>query len=356
MQAQKAKGRKARPYLIAGGIILLGVIGYVSYGYFQKFVDPPRQLAVRIQDAEYTRGDVVDFIRFNQRIAEDLGVQFEIGNSLFEALQVIQDNELAVRAAPGLGVTVDPEEVNARVEGLLGFPGLTPEERANPKTRQSLEEAKRQFLNRVGLSEDVYRELVRKQLFKEKVREAASKGVSRIQPQVRLYEIVLTESNPQTIQRIERDLRGGDEPADVALRYSQDPNVKRNNGEAGWFPRGVLTELDLLLWGTKADGSRVLPFGRPSEPQYNADAKTYNIYVVSELSEAREVSDSSFKVLADNALKQFLSDRRRELSERGELWMALDDKIYAWVNKQVRLASLLPTPTPVNPLSQFGLQ
>jgi hypothetical protein len=253
-------------------------------------------------------------------------------------------------------VTVSPEEVEGRIENLLGFQGLTAEERANLRTRQSLEEAKRQFLNKVALSEEVYRDIIRKSLFKEKVRENLGQGVPRIQPQVHLYEIVLTDQNAQTLQRIERALAGGDRPADVALQFSQDPNVKRTNGDAGWFPRRVLPEIEGLLWGTKADGSRVLPIGVPSEPQYNAEAKTYNIYVVSEFSEAREIDERAQRKLAEDALQTYLGERRRVLSETGGIWMALDDKIYAWVNKQVRLASLLPTPMPQSGLSQFGLQ
>jgi len=356
IRSRQESSQRSRPFIVAGLVIILGLLAVPIYGYVQRFVVPPRQLAVRVQDVEYTRGDVVNFIRFNQRLSEDLGVQFQIGNSLFDALQIIQDNEMAFQAAPTLGVTVSPEEVEGRIENLLGFPGLTAEERANLRTRQSLEEAKRQFLNKVALSEEVYRDIIRKSLFKEKVRENLGQSVPRIQPQVHLHEIVLTDQNPQTLQRIQRALAGGDKPADVALQFSQDPNVKRTSGDAGWFPRRVLPAIDALLWGTKADGSRVLPFGLPSEPQYNAEGKTYNIYVVSEFSEAREIDERAQKKLAEDALQTFLGERRRALAETGGLWMALDDKIYAWVNKQVRLASILPTPMPQSPLSQLGVQ
>jgi hypothetical protein len=356
IRSRQESSQRSRPFIVAGLVIILGLLAIPIYGYVQRFVVPPRQLAVRVQDAEYTRGDVVNFIRFNQRLSEDLGVQFQIGNSLFDALQIIQDNELSFQAAPTLGVAVSPEEVEGRIENLLGFQGLTAEERANLRTRQSLEEAKRQFLNKVALSEEVYRDIIRKSLFKEKVRENLGQGVPRIQPQVHLYEIVLTDQNAQTLQRIERALAGGDRPADVALQFSQDPNVKRTNGDAGWFPRRVLPEIEGLLWGTKADGSRVLPIGVPSDPQYNAEAKTYNIYVVTEFSEAREIDERAQRKLAEDALQTYLGERRRVLSETGGIWMALDDKIYAWVNKQVRLASLLPTPMPQSGLSQFGLQ
>jgi hypothetical protein len=357
VRARKEQSRRSRPFIIVGGVVVAGLIGVTVWAFVQEYVVPPRQLAVQVQDSKYTRGDVVEFIRFNQRLAEDLGVEFQIGNSLFDALQLIQDNELAFRAAPTLGVAVSPEELEERIEQLLGFPGLTPEERANPRTRQALDEAKRQFLNRVSLTEGVYRDIVRKDYFKQKVRDVLSQQVPRIQPQVHVYEIVLTDNSPQTLQRIERALAAGDSPEQVALEFSQSPDVQRNRGDAGWFPRKVVQEIDALLWGTNDDGSRRLPFGVPSDPQYNSDAKTYNIYVVKEFSEAREINDTVLKKLTDDALQEFLTARRVELSERKELFMDLNSDVYNWVNKQVRLASVRPTPTAQSDLlSQFGGQ
>jgi hypothetical protein len=348
MKQKAQESRGARPYVLAGVILLVALVGVVVYAYVDKYAVPPRQVAVRVQDSEYTRGDVVNFIRFNQRLSEDLGIQFEVGTSLFEALQSIQDNEMARRAAPALGVTVSNEQVHARVEQFLGFPGLTEEERKDPALSRDIEEAKRQFLNRVSLSEEEYLGIIRLDLFKEAVREVVAQDVPRIQPQVLVYEIVLTQNSPQEIQRIERALASGDSAEKVALEFSQDPNVQRTKGSVGWLPRRVIPELEELLWGTKADGTRNLPLNVPSAPQFNSEAKTYNVYIVTELSEARELADASFQKLADEALKDFLSERRRELSATGDLYMALDDKIYNWVNRQVRLASLLPTPTPIS--------
>lgn len=343
---QRQQGKRTRPYLVLGLLILAGLMGVVAYYYFQVYVSPPRQPAVRVQDKTYSRGDVVNYIRFNQRITEQLGQQFEIGNSLFDALQTIQDNEIAFRAAPALGVTVTEEQVDRFIEATLGFPALSDEERADPAIRASLAEAKRQFLNTAGLKEEAHRDIVRKELFKGNVRDVLSNNVPRIQPQVHVFEIVLTTQNQQTLQRIERDITAGVAASDVAMRYSQDPDIQRTKGEVGWIPRRAVPEIDGILFGTKEDGSRVLPIGQASEPQYNSDARTYNVYIVTEYSEAREVGDAYFQKLADLALRDFINQERSALASSGSIWMALDDKIYGWVNTQVRLASVLPTPTP----------
>ena len=58
-----------------------------------------------------------------------------------------------------------------------------------------------------------------------------------------------------------------------------------------------------------------------------------------------KVSDSNFEALVDRAMVIFLNKERKKIASEGNLYMDLNDKIYSWVNKQVRLSSLLPTPT-----------
>ena len=362
IRKKRESARRAKPYVIVGLLLLLAIAAIPAYDYFQTYVSPPTKQALRVEDKVYTLGDVVDFIRFNQRLSEDIGQQFDVGSSLFEALEIMQNNEIAYRAAPALGVTVTDEELDAQISLILGFPNLTPEERANPDIVINLEEAELQFLNRVGLSRDAYLDILRKSLFKEQIRELLSESVPRIQPQAHVYEIVLAGADPQVLQRIQRALAGGDTPEEVAVQFSTDPNVQRTGGDVGWFPAGVVPSIDHLLWDVNDDGARVLPLGEPSEPQYNSDSRTYNVYVVTELSEAREISPTVLQKLSDVALDDFINARRAEYSGREfeghpALEMSLDSDVYNWVNRQVRLASILPSPTPQQTAAdQLGLR
>ncbi len=350
IRQQKARRLGARPFIILGVIILLGLAAVPAYAFVQSYVFPPREVAVRVEDVTYTRGDVVDFIRFNQRITEDLGVEFELGTSLFEALQTIADNEISYQVAPRLGIAVDPAEVDRTIEAILGF-NLTEEERRSPEVQSSIEERKRQFLNEVGLDEETYRNIVRKDIFKQRVRSYVADSVPRIQPQARVYEIVLSQPDVQVLQRIERRLAAGTSAEDVALEFSEDPDVRRDRGDRGWVPQNVVPEIDNLLFGQREDGSRVLPIGVPSDPVFDSNGGFYNVYVVSEFTEAREVDPEPFETLTDRALTRFLNEERRNL----DVFVALNDRVYNWVNEQVRLASLRPSPTPQGP--QFpGLQ
>ncbi len=66
----------ARPFIVVAVVLLIGLLAIPVFAYFQNYVFPPRELALRVEDTEYTRGDVVNFIRFNQRMSEQLGVPF----------------------------------------------------------------------------------------------------------------------------------------------------------------------------------------------------------------------------------------------------------------------------------------
>lgn len=339
---------KSRPFIIVAIIILIGLLAIPVNAYFQNYVFPPRELALRIEDTVYTRGDVVNFIRFNQRMSEDLGVPFEVGNSLFDALQTLQENELAFQLAPRYGIVVSSEEVDERVNTVLGFVATTVAERESAEYKDNIEEAKRQFIHRIGMDESVFRDFIRKSMFRERLREVVAEEIPRIQAQVHVYQIHLFDRDDEVQRAIERDLRGGDHIVDVVLRYSEDPNVRRDNGEQGWIPFGVVQEIDALLFGLDADGIRLLPIRTPSEPMFDNESNWWSYIVVDEVSDAREVDESNLDALTTRGLTIFFNQERSNF----DLYMDLDDTIFNWVNAQIRLSALLPTPTPI----PFGQQ
>ena len=346
----RQRQQKSRPFIWVAAIALIGLLAIPVYAYFQIFVFPPRELALRVAGTEYTRGDVVNFIRFNQRMSEDLGVPFQVGNSLFGALQTLQENELAFQLAPRYGITVSSEEVDERVDSTFGFVAATIAERESREYQDNVEEARRQFIHRIGIDESVLREFIRKSMFRERLREVVAEEIPRIQPQVHLYEIILPSRDPETQRAIGRDLTSGDPIEEVVLRYSEDPNVLRDLGDRGWFPFGVSPEIDGLVFGLDSDGNRLLPLRTPSDGRFDDTGNRWTYIVVDEVSDAREIDEGNFDELTTRGMTIFLNKERANF----DLYMVLDSDIFAWVNNQVRLSTLLPTPTPVPPDFQFG--
>lgn len=337
--------RRNRPFLIGGIVVFFLILTIPTYAFVQKYVLPPRELALRVQGVEFTRGDLVGFIRFHQRISEEQGKQFPIGTSLFDALQTMADNEIAFQVAPRMGITVESEQVDRFIRISLGFFTLSDQEAALPQNKAQIDEKYRQFLNGVGLTETQHREIVRKELFRGKVRDEVGKSVPRIQEQVRVYEIRLASEDKALLASLRRQLKAGDKIEDLALKNSVDVNVRRTRGDLGWLPRKVRPEYENLFFGTLADGTRRLPVGQFSELSYDSESRQWITFMVVETASAREISDADLEILTDRAFADFVVEERKRM----DVYLVLNDRIYSWVNQQVRIASILPTPTAVNP-------
>ena len=346
LKESKENSSRSRPYVIFGIIIVIILLLIPAYSYFQIYVFPPRELALRVEDKEYSRGDVVDFIRYNQRISEDLGVPFQVGNSLFDAMLTLQENELSYQLAPKYGISVSKEEVDERFSTTLGFVAFNASDDPNIATEDkvNLDEAKRQFINKIGVNEDDFRDFIKKSMFRERLREVVGQSVPKLQVQVHIYEIILLNPDNQIQQKIDRELIAGDPIEDIVMRYSENPNKRRDLGEIGWFPYGTNPELDALLFGLDKDGNRLLPIRQTTSSRYDEEKKWHSYIVVNEVSEAREVDKENMELLVDRAMTLFLNEERKNF----DLKMVLDSEIFEWVNKQVKMSSLLPTPTAVS--------
>lgn len=343
MVADKNQTRlNSRPFIIMAVVLLIGLLTIPVYAYFQTYVFPPRELALRVADTEYTRGDVVNFIRFNQRMSEELGIPFQVGGSLFESLKTLQENELAFQLAPKSGITVTAEEVDARLDFILGFVSATVAERESREYKDNVEEARRQFIHQIGMDELVFREFIRKSMFKERLRDVVAEEIPLVQAQVHIYEIIRYRNDPEYALTLERDLVSGAPIENIVLDHSDDPNVRRDHGERGWVPFGISDDNDGLFFGLDANGNRILPIRTPSVPRFDEEKGWWSYLVVEEVSEAREIDADSFELLTTRAMGIYFNEQR----ENFDLHMVLDSDIFNWVNDQIALSALIATPTP----------
>ena len=351
MRRRKRAALRNRPFVIGAVVFVLLVMAIPAYGFYRRYVVPPTEIAVQVEDQIYTRGDIVNYIRFFQRLSEDLGVPFELGTSAFEAMQTLQTNELAYHLAPRYGITVEQHEVDAQLESFLGFVAETSTDASMREYRSNVDEAKKQFLNRIGLAEGVYRDFIRKGMFKDRLRTEVASNTSRIQPHAEVYQIVLQDVSQGTINRIERDLASGRDVGATVMDLSEDPNVQRTGGYLGWIPKGVRTDLDSILFGHKVNedgskGERVLPLKRLSGGRYDEATQQWTAHIVSDYTEAREIADDHFGILANIAVDRFIHEHRTDFNTS----ISLNSEVYDWINRQVRLNAIVPTATPV---SQF---
>ena len=329
----KKKSFIFRPFFYLGFSVFIILFIILSFFYTVTYIIPPMKDAIRVGEVSYTRGDVVNFIRFNQRITEDLGMEFEIGNSLFEALRVILEGELAYQIAPKYGISVSNDEVQLRIEMLMGF--ISVENVGSDEYLSNVEESYRQFLNKTGLSDQEYRDYIKRTIFREKLRGLIARDMSRIQPQVELYEIVFESPDLSVINSIDRKLTMGTPIENIALEFSEDQEVLRTKGNIGWMPKGIDDKLDRLIYFN--DGIEINPSPKTllKTPYNKNDDKGFAFYYINDFSEAREIEDKYFEQLADSEFENFINS----FNEEYNLWMDIDSDIYNWINTKVLLAS-----------------
>ena len=89
-------GLKKRQRLVITAMVIsiLVVISTFVIGYIIVFVMPPRELVVRVNDVEYTRGDLLELVRIDQKTTEFMGGKFDASSVVFESLQQTVENEI----------------------------------------------------------------------------------------------------------------------------------------------------------------------------------------------------------------------------------------------------------------------
>jgi len=350
---KKAQSRRNRPYIIGGFLIFLVILTVPIYGFVREFVLPSREIAVQVNDKIYTRGDVVDFVRFHQRLALESGNEFSVLDQLLSSLEAMSENEIAYQKAPLLGITVTEDEVQGAIRETIGFRGLTTAMASESGVKSDIAEAFRQLLNRIQLSEDAYTDIIRKGLFREKARRALQQDVSLLQPQVHLYSLEFLRGTNPNIERAQRRLISGDLIGDVAVDLSEEVGVQRTRGSLGWTPEFIIENKDVedLVFGRNANGEKNLQSNTLSDAVWIGEDSVYRFYYIDEVSEVRELDSEDLDALTDHALAVWLEDQRVLIDDYK---LNFDSEIFAWINLQVLNTNIAPTATPIT-LPQSGL-
>ena len=128
---------------------------------------------------------------------------------------------------------------------------------------------------------------------------------------------------------------------EIISRFSEDPEVQKNKGSLGWIPVGIYPTLDNILFGRDENEKRNLDLRELSEPYINQESDLLEFYIISDLTEARELSDEHMEQLSNDALTQFLSKKSLVVN----IEYGLDNDTFNWINSRVQIASILPSST-----------
>ena len=328
----KDKNKLKSKLLVILIIFTIIIVSVPVTSYFINVSIPYQKTALKVEEKEFTRKDLVDFIRFNQRLSEEQGNKFDLGSSLFQSLQLLAENEIAYLSATEYGLTVDDWEIDEAFFLKLGFYNNFELETAEDV--EAFKEKKIQFLNQIQMNEEKFKEIIRKSLFREKLRRELSREIPTIQEHKYLYEIALEDISQSNINKIQKEISSSNDIGAIVKKYSIDPNSIRGEGDFGWIPKGIKPELDDLIFGNNQ--SNGLKPKELSEPYIDQENSVFKLYIISDVKKSHELSEENFEQISNNVLTNFFNERSRLV----DMQYGLDNETFNWINEKVQVASL----------------
>ncbi|HIA74811.1 MAG TPA: peptidylprolyl isomerase [Dehalococcoidia bacterium] len=335
------------------GISFLLVISIFIAGYVVVFVMPHRELVVKVDGVEHTRGDLVELVRIRQKSSEFLGGTFDASSGIFESLQLIVENEILMQMGPSQGIFVSDEDINDHIVLIkrlyLEFIMRPEKQMALGKSEEQIaretSERHLNYLNTIQIDESTHRSLVRKAILREKFRQQVGESVPFVAEQVHLFRIVMPQTGEMDIMQVKYEdaVRDITDPNQFQLAYikiarefSVDiPEKVRLGGDMGWIAKGVIPDYQRDFF--------LLDPGELSEPVKNKDNLTQTLFfMISERQPAKELSSGVRNELKSKALQDWVNDER----SNHDVYAIFNSDIYDWIFQQLRLSSRAPTPTP----------
>ena len=349
-QLPEDQRRRRRLAFVIISISLLIVTAIVVVGYVMIFVLPPKQLVVRVGDVSYTRGDMVKLLRLRQATLQATGQNISNSDDVFEALQLIVENEIITQAAPRLGISVTNEQVDAQIRNVMSPSEAESLGKTEAQIDREFEERYRQYLNLTQVSKDEHRALVRRSILRELVRQFIGDSVPAVDEQVYLHRMTLSGFDEIDIMQTKfKDAVAIDNSPDflrvlfksLAREFSSDPGTLQTGGELGWQPQGVLEDYDRRFFELEP--------GELSEPVANLDnPQEFHFFMLSERSESRPLSEVNQDILKTRALQTWLNEERAN----HDIYAVFNSEIYGWVFEELRINTMItptPAPTPLFP-------
>lgn len=337
-------------------VLLLAVVGILFAGYVIIFVRPPQERVVSVNDVTYTRGDMVKMLRIRQRLIEDSGQRLDTSTDIFQALQLIVENEIIAQSAPSIGITVSDEEVDTQIQATIIFQaGGQLAGKSEEQLDREFKELYSNFLNASQISEDEHRDIVRRTLLREKVRQYVGESVPGVAKQYHVYRLAVNQEDEIEIlfTKYKDYVKNSTDPLllheafkAITREFSREaPELVRRGGELGWLPLGVLND------GDYDNVFTVVEVGKLSDPIPNRDQRQQAfIFMVSEIDELRELAPQHHEELKTRALERWINEQRRE----HDVYAVFNSDIYAWMIQQLGISTAItPSPQPTNPFQQF---
>ncbi|MCH8062950.1 MAG: SurA N-terminal domain-containing protein [Chloroflexi bacterium] len=212
--------RKRRLAFALIGVFMLVIVGILLAGYVVIFVRPPQQLVVRVNDVRYSRGDMVKLLRVRQKSLETTGQRLDLSTDIFQALQLLVENEIIAQSAPALGITTTDSEIDFSIRAQLD-PESAAAGTSDAQRDRDYRELYGSFLNLSRISEDEHRQIVRRALLRERMRQFIGDSVPSVAEQAHVYRFAVVPNDEIDIilTKYKDAIKGSTDPALLSVAF-----------------------------------------------------------------------------------------------------------------------------------------
>ena len=247
-QWQQQKRRRRR-ILILGISIIAAVSGILGGGWYTKEYQPLHQTVIRVNEAKFDMGYYIKTLEFNYMY----GLTDDV-------VTFIEQNELIRQGAEDLGIVVS----NSEIDEVLKSHGPP--------------------------FNDVHRDLVRNDILIQRLLDEHFEQEVPMFAEQRQIMAMFLESESQATE-VRARLERGEDFSQLAGELSLEIRSRTENGDLGWYPRGILSEV--LGLSTPGDYAFTSEVGILSQPLYD-EARTKGVgYWVIEVLERDEKAEEA---------------------------------------------------------------
>lgn len=293
--------------VLATVVVIVVALGLIAYGYWDTYLRPAREPAVRVGSRTY---DMTYFVRrMRLALAEPSGISPSpaLVAGLPERLaQDIIDEETALQGAAALGVAVSDDDIDKDLAARVRAVVMT-DDQGRVQRSPSFEATVRAVLQDSGLTLAQYRRAVHGQLLLREIQKHFEQQIPDSAPGVQLR--VITVKDEATARDLKRQLDGGADFVQLATDKSEDAS-KSNGGLRDWAPKGTLP-------AAVEEVAYRLPLGAVSDP-VAVDGQWY-IIRVEDRSENREITAQQKSDMARKQRDDWLAEQARQLQARSYL-------------------------------------
>jgi len=244
------------------------------------------------------------------------------------------ENQLIIQEGAKLGLSVSDEEVDGAIR-IRFFPVTDDAEEVSPgQLEDEFDEQYISFLNSTRLDEDEFRQVVKEDLYRYKLRDEVGKSIPSKEESVEVFWAFF-EIGQKQIDFEEKRQRLDRYGYEAIIREENIPPYFNNGqGYVGWVPKGAFPSLDLILFGDETKGIESLEHYKISPPVFTQEG-AFLVMIVNG-PEERELSDRMRIQSEEESVKKWISEEWRTASDEGTLEINMDSTLYEWIAAQVQ--------------------